>query len=355
MPGQRIVVTGATGNVGTSVVESLLADDGVDHVVGLSRRSPQSEPGDAGGRFSWARADVALDDLVPLFSGADVVVHLAWLFQPTHDPVVTWTSNVTGSERVFRAAVDAGVGAVVYNSSVGAYSPGPKDRAVDESWPTGGWPDAAYTREKAYVERLADVLELRHPELRLVRMRPGFIFKEEAASQQRRLFAGPFVPQRLIRPQLIPVVPDIPGLKMQVLHTADVADAIHRACRREVQGAFNLAAEPPLDTDLLAEVLGARPVPLPVPVVRTALALAWWAHLMPATRGLFDAVLRLPMMDTGRARSELGWAPARSAQDALRAAIEGMKEGRGTTTAPLAPDRLADRPSEVATGVGSRP
>lgn len=183
MSGQRIVVTGATGNVGTSVVEALLADDGVDRVIGVSRRPPEQEPGDTGdGRFAWARADVAVDDLAPLFAGADVVVHLAWLFPPTHDPVVTWNSNVTGSERVFRAAAEAGVGAVVYNSSVGAYSPGPKDRAVDESWPTGGWPDAAYTREKAYVERLADLVELRHPELRLVRMRPGFIFKAEAAS-----------------------------------------------------------------------------------------------------------------------------------------------------------------------------
>lgn len=151
------------------------------------------------------------------------------------------------------------------------------------------------------------------------------------------------------------MVPDIAGLKMQVLHTADVADAIRRACRRDVRGAFNLAAEPPLDTDMLAEVLGARPVPVPLPLVRTALALAWWAHLIPATRGLFDAVLRLPMMDTGRARSELGWAPAHTGQDALRAAMQGMREGGGTTTAPLAPDRPADRPAEVASGVGVRP
>jgi UDP-glucose 4-epimerase len=34
---------------------------------------------------------------------------------------------------VFQAAADAGVGALVHASSVGAYSPGPTDEAVDES------------------------------------------------------------------------------------------------------------------------------------------------------------------------------------------------------------------------------
>lgn len=355
MAGKRIVVTGATGNVGTSVVEALLADPAVDEVIGLSRRRPAAEPAGRDRRFHWARADVATDDLVDHFRGADVVVHLAWLFQPTHDPVTTWTTNVAGSERVFRAAVDAGVAAVVYNSSVGAYSPGPKDRTVDESWPTDGWPDAAYTREKAYVERVADLVELAHPDLRLVRMRPGFIFKEEAASQQRRLFAGPFVPQRLVRPELIPVVPAVPGLRMQVVHTSDVADAIRRAALSDVRGPFNLASEPPLDTALLARVLGARPVPVPLPLVRTALSLAWWAHLVPATRGLFDAVLHLPMMDTARARSELDWTPRFSGRDALEAALRGMRNRSGRATPPLAPDRPAQRPQELAGGVGIRP
>ena len=53
------------------------------------------------------------------------------------------------------------VGAVVYASSVGAYSPSPKDRAVDEGWPTDGWPSAAYIREKAYLERVLDGVEER--------------------------------------------------------------------------------------------------------------------------------------------------------------------------------------------------
>jgi nucleoside-diphosphate-sugar epimerase len=143
----RVVVVGATGNVGTSVVAALAGDPRVASILGAARRRPQwSAP-----RTEWAQADIEHDNLVDLFRGADVVIHLAWLIQPTHSPLITWRTNVGGSLRVFHAAAKAGVAAVVYASSVGAYSPGPKDAVVSEDWPTHGWPTASYTREKAYV------------------------------------------------------------------------------------------------------------------------------------------------------------------------------------------------------------
>ena len=77
-----------------------------------------------------------------------------------------------GSPRVFEAAAAAGAGALVHASSVGAYSPGPKDRRVDESWPTEGIPSSFYSRHKAACERALDELESRDPQLRVARLRP---------------------------------------------------------------------------------------------------------------------------------------------------------------------------------------
>src|SRR5690348_13728532 len=130
----RLVVVGATGNAGTSVLDALAGDSDVHSIVGIARRRPTI----AFPKTEFVSADVASDDLVPHFRGADAVVHLAWLIQPARDLDLLRRVNVAGSERVFRAAADAGVPAIVYASSVGAYSPGPKDRSVDESWPTGG-------------------------------------------------------------------------------------------------------------------------------------------------------------------------------------------------------------------------
>ncbi|SFO75871.1 Nucleoside-diphosphate-sugar epimerase [Actinomadura madurae] len=357
----RVVVTGATGNIGTSTIRALTQDPAVTAVTGLARRPPgpgaESETDPSGtGRLQWAEADVTDTDLVPLLRGADVVIHLAWLFQPTHRPAVTWDANVIGSARVFDAAAQAGVPALVYSSSVGAYSPGPKDRPVGESWPTHGWPGAAYSREKAYVERLLDAFEAANPSCRVARIRPGFIFERQSAAQQRRLFAGPLLPGRLARPGLIPIVPDLPGLRLQVLHSADAGQAFRLAATGDARGPFNIAADPVLDAAELAGLLGARTVRLPARGVRAALAAAWGLHLVPASPGLFDLALQIPLMDTARARTELGWTPRHTAREAITEFLEGLRTGAGRDTPPLSPGTGGPmRAREFSTGVGRKP
>ncbi|WP_128374635.1 SDR family oxidoreductase [Streptomyces cavernae] len=331
--GSRIVITGATGNVGTSLVRQLSEDPEVGSVLGMARRIPEWFPP----KTAWTGVDLSSEDadLAEEFAGATAVVHLAWAFQPTHDPAVTWRTNVLGSIRVFEAIAAANVPTLVHASSVGAYSPGPKDRAVDESWPTHGWPGAAYCREKAYLERALDSFEQAHPEIRVVRIRPAFLFKKESASEQRRIFGGRFLPGPLARPELLPFLPDIPGLRVQALHTDDAARAYRAALTADVRGAFNLAAEPPLDASVLGEMLGARPVRMPPRAARSAIAAAWGLHLLPASPDLFDAVLRLPLMDCTRAQAELGWHPERTAVEVVEEFLQGMRQGAGAETEPL--------------------
>src|SRR5215203_572101 len=105
----RIVIVGATGNVGTSVLEALAADGAVESILGIARR-----PTDARyAKTQFVSADVTRDDLVPHFRGADCVIHLAWLIQPSHDRSTLRATNVDGSARVLEAVSAAGVPAVV--------------------------------------------------------------------------------------------------------------------------------------------------------------------------------------------------------------------------------------------------
>jgi nucleoside-diphosphate-sugar epimerase len=347
----RVVVIGASGNVGTSVLARLAGEPAVDSVVGISRRPPSGDfP-----KVEWRSADVATDDLRPHLEGADAVVHLAWLIQPGRDKATLRAVNVDGSARVFRATAEAGVGSLVYASSVGAYSPGPKDRAVDESWPTGGIDSSFYARHKAEVEQLLDVFETEHPEVRVVRLRPGLIFKREAASEIRRLFAGPFLPNRLVSPRMIPVVPRNDRLRFQAVHSLDVGDAYRLAIVGEARGAFNVAAGPVLDGPELAVQLGARTVKLPAGVLRGAAAITYRARLQPSEPGWVDMALSVPIMDVTRAHTELGWTPEFDAGEALRELLEGMAAGEGFDTPPLeAGGRGPLRIREVLEGVGAR-
>ncbi len=347
----RVVVLGATGNVGTSVLEALSREPGVEEIVGVARRvSRRSYP-----CTTFATADIVTDDLVPIFRGADAVVHLAWLIQPGRDESVTHAVNVTGSARVFEAVVEAKVPAVVYASSVGAYSPGPKDRLVDESWPTEGIKSSFYSRHKAATERQLDVLEREHPDLRVVRMRPALIFKRDAATEVRRLFIGPFLPRALVRPSLIPIVPDTARLRFQAVHSLDVGEAYARAVLSDVRGAFNLAADPPIGAAELGELLHARPVKIPPAVLRAGAAASYALRVQPTEPGWLDMGLAVPLMDSGRARRELGWLPAHSGTDALGELIAGIRAGADLDTPPLA--RATSGPGrirELLTGVGGR-
>jgi UDP-glucose 4-epimerase len=347
----RIVVVGATGNVGSSLIRELSGVPEVGSLLGVARRRPQL----ALPKTEWAQADIARDDLESLFDGADAVVHLAWLIQPSHDGDALARVNLEGSARVFDAAASAHVPALVYASSVGAYTPGPKDRFVDESWPLGGMRSSFYSRHKAEVERRLDVFEREHPRVRVVRLRPGLIFKRSAATGIRRLFAGPFLPTLLLRPGLVLAVPDIPGLRFQAVHTDDVASAYREAILRDVRGAFNIAAEPVLDPERLARIFEARRVPMEAGLARALMLLLWKAHLQPSPPGWLDLGLGLPLLDTTRARRELEWTPRIDADQALRELLDGMREGAGDATPPLSPDSSGLlRIRELATGIGRR-
>jgi nucleoside-diphosphate-sugar epimerase len=227
---------------------------------------------------------------------------------------------------------------------------------VDESWPTGGISTSFYSRHKSIVERQLDRLEHERRELRVVRMRPGLIFKRSAATEIRRLFAGPLLPRILVSPRLIPIVPDVPRLRFQAVHSLDVGDAYRRALVSDVSGAFNLAASPSIGPSELAEVLNARRLKLPARLLRAGAAVTFGLRLQPAEPGWVDMGLAVPLIDSSRACAELGWVPQHSATDALRELIDGIRAGADFDTPPLArrtsgPGRIR----ELTTGIGARP
>jgi UDP-glucose 4-epimerase len=349
----RIVVTGATGNVGSQLLPQLLDAPEVTSVVGLARRLPP----DRDQRVDWHAVDVAEDDLRPLLRGADVVVHLAWLLQPARNPDEMRRVNVVGTRRVVDAFVAEGVPALVHASSIGAYAPGPKTPRVDESHPATGISSSTYSRHKAAAERILDALEAAHPERRVVRLRPGIVLQAAAASEQARLFLGPFVPQSLVRRSLLRVVPAVPRLAVQAVHASDMARAYVLAATTPVTGAFNVAAEPVLDPPTLARLLRAVQVPLPGSVLRGVVNALWRLHLVPVDPGWVDIALRTPLMDTTRAQEELGWRARRHAGDALTEAIDGIAAGRGGRTPVLRPRatgtaRVLEAVQALVPGVG---
>lgn len=329
----RVAVVGATGNVGTSVLRALAGDPKITYIRGLARRLPRA-------RFEkteFYAADIGHHALEPHFLGMDAVIHLGWQIQSSHHPRELHRTNVAGTERVLHAVASARVPTLLYNSSVGAYSPGAKDQFVDESWPTDGVPTSLYSQQKARVERMLDVFEERAPAVRVVRFRPALIFKRDAGTEIRRLFVAPWAPRFLFSRSLLRAVPYNSRLCFQAVHSYDVAEAFRLALHSDARGAFNLASDPVLNSVVLAHALGARQFPITASLLRKLAGITWRLRLQHTSPGWVDLCLQSPLIDSQRARRELGWQPDHSAVATLLELLDGIREGSGIATPPLAP------------------
>lgn len=349
----RVVVVGATGNVGTAVLRRLaaarLAGDGLAgsdeglRVVGVARRlpDPRVAPYDVA---VWHAVDVggdgAVAELAAVFRGADAVVHLAWALQPTHDIPAQHRTNVRGTANVLAAVARAGVQQVVVASSVGAYrgvDVDGKRTPVDESFPATGIPTATYSVHKAENERALDAFEREHPDVVVTRLRPGLVFQRAVAAELRGLFLGRLVPMSVVRAARFAVLPLPLPFVFQAVHADDLADAFWRAIDRRAAGAFNIAASPVLTPPRMARAAGMLgAVRIPLRLLRGIVTLTWRLRLQPTDAGWLDIAAGVPVMRTERARNELGWAPQHTAEDALRELVGGFADGaRVPASGPL--------------------
>ncbi len=334
----RVVVVGASGNVGTAVLRRFAADETVTSVVGVARRVPLGPPYE---QVTWAPYDVADPhapaDLAETFAGADSVVHLAWALQPSHDRSLLHAVNVTGTRHVLDAARRAEVPHVVVASSVGAYSPGPDDVPRGEGWATRGVPSSSYSVDKAAVERVADEFD---DDLMITRLRPALVFQRDAGQQISRYFLGPWVPKRALDGHLA-ALPWPTGLRLQTIHATDLAAACREAVVRRVVGPFNLAGPGVLRGQDVADVVAhGRLREVPPARARRLLALAWYGRAAPVGPGWLDMALAAPLLDVSRAERELDFRPQWSAVDSLRDLLGGIAAGAGTASEPLRARRL---------------
>ncbi|WP_402468322.1 NAD-dependent epimerase/dehydratase family protein [Isoptericola aurantiacus] len=367
----RVVVIGATGNVGTAVLRALVAAPVVTSVVGVARRVPRTDgsstvgpPHDAA---TWVRVDLAdettvADRLDEALAGADVVIHLVWAIQPARKPDVLHRINVGGTTAVVDAVVRNRVSHLLFMSASGVYSPGPADgHAIDEDWPTGGVPGSSYALDKAEVERLLDDVEADEPWLTVTRMRAAIMLQREAGAEIARYFLGPVgkvglkvaagplgqAVGGLVRgwqeqpepeqPPLFPLVPFPAGVRLQVLHPDDTAAAVRAAVVGRHGGAFNLAPDGALTGQDLADLLAeGQLVEVPVGLLRRGLAAASAARLVPIDAGWLDMAAANIVMDASRARDLLHWRPTRSQGEVLLEVLGGVLDGAHADTPPLA-------------------
>jgi nucleoside-diphosphate-sugar epimerase len=330
----RIVIVGGSGNVGTALLRELKAD-GSHEVVGVARRRPADDyPYNTA---DWHSLDVSDDSaaatLTELFDGADSVVNLAWGFQPARDVGYLHRVGVGGLEAVLMAGRSAGVPHLIHMSSVGAYSAAPRGEVVQEDWPTDGVQSLPYSLQKAAAERVLD----RDAEVpggpAICRLRPGLIMQRQAGSGLLRYGVPALFPAAGL--DLLPLLPLDRTFAVPIVHARDVAAAVVAALHRRATGPFNLGTATPLTPDIIASVLRARVVHVPWKVLRAMVSVGWNLRLERLDPGWIDLAFSVPLIDSARARTELGWEPIVDTRAAFREVILGMRSAMSTGSQPL--------------------
>jgi nucleoside-diphosphate-sugar epimerase len=318
-----VAVTGPTGTFGFGLMPLLQDDDRVGRVIGIARR-PFDPVQHGWTKMEYRRGDVRDPDaLQDAFTGADVVVHLAFIIVGGNRET-TRAINVDGTLNTFRAAAAAGVRRFVYASSVAAYG-FHRDNPVGmtEDWPVRPADRLFYAQEKAELEHLLQEEAQKHPELELYLLRPPIVLGPHTVGG-KDILPGPLAPlgrklQGRFRKLPLPVPVVVPDLPLQLIHEDDVGDALLRCVvAAGPPGAYNIAADDVVSAVDLARELGFLPVRAPGGPAATAARLLSRVPFLPSTAEWVEAVSHPVIMDTTRAKAELGWTPRYSAVEALR-------------------------------------
>jgi UDP-N-acetyl-alpha-D-quinovosamine dehydrogenase len=313
----RILVTGASGFVGTALCRELLARG---HAVRAAVRRP----------FPRARGEPGLDEiLVPdiagafdreaLLDGMDAVVHLAGIAHRDADEAELRRVNVEGTLRLAESAAGQ-VRRFVFLSSAKVHGDDSDERARTEEDPIA--PADAYSRSKADAERrLAEAAARRGTELVLVR--PPLVVGPGVKANFLRLLrwvdSGLPLPFASVRN------------RRSVLGLDNLVDAIARCVEHpEARGALLLADHAALSTpelvSKLALALGrpARLLSAPVPLLRSAAAIVGLGTEARNLTGSF-------VVDSSRARRLIGWHPARVLDETLAETVRWYRGPRVAT------------------------
>src|SRR5262245_35307766 len=309
----------------------LQADDRVDRVIGIARR-PFDPAAHGWTKMEYRRADLRQPEaLRKAFSDADVVVHLAFMIIGA-DKHTTRSVNIEGTLSTFWAAAEAGVRRFVYASSLAAYG-FHRDNPVGmrEDWPVRPANRLYYARQKAELEELLALQQADYPELGLYVLRPSLVVGPHAVGRKGSLFELLFrlVPRvrRTIGPlRRIPLrVPvAVPDLPMQLVHEEDVGRAVPQCVvGAGPPAAYNIAGDGVLSTIDVARELGLAALPLPARPAYGAARTMIRLPFLPSIVDWLEVATHPAVMETGRARSELGWQPQYSGLEALRDTLRG--------------------------------
>jgi UDP-glucose 4-epimerase len=302
---RAVLVTGAAGYLGSTLVESLAArrqaGTGPARLVATDVREVPAARRLAG--VEYFVHDVRNPGLAdPLrMHGIDTVVHLAAIVTPgpASNRELEYAVDVQGTRNVLDACIEAGVRRLVVTSSGAAYGYHADNPAwLTEDDPVRGNAEFAYSHHKRLVEEMLAEARRTHPGLEQVVFRVGTILGETTRNQITALFE---------RPRLLA----IRGAPSPFVFAwdRDVVGAIEHAIFGGPPGVYNVAGDGALTLAEIAARLGKPLVTVPAGVLRALLALLHPLGLSRYGPEQVNFLRYRPALDNRRLKETFGYVP----------------------------------------------
>jgi nucleoside-diphosphate-sugar epimerase len=303
----KVLVTGATGVYGRSLVERLVRNG--HQVVAVARKPPKALlPG-----VEFAPADVQdLEALTRAMDGCEAVCHLAFVVTPIKDRELSRRISVGGTANVCAAMKRTGARRLVMASSAMSYGANPDNPPLfTEEHEQRPAPDYVYGTDKVAAERV--IIE---SGVEAVLARTGVTVGRNIDNLLLDIFAGP----------AIIGIKDV-DIRYQLVHQDDIGRFFATAVESGPPGPVNVAPADFLPLHTIAEVLGKKYVETTAKRALKAIEFAWKHDLADITPGEAAGISYLPRMDTTRLREvwgfECAWSTADGVVD-LRRAVTGI-------------------------------
>ncbi|TRZ55753.1 MAG: SDR family oxidoreductase [Rhodocyclaceae bacterium] len=316
---RRILVTGASGYLGSQVVAALAARADVATVALDVREPAQRLPG-----VAYETADIraaAVGSLVARHA-PEVVVHLASIVTPGKGSKREFEHSVDvgGTRNLLEACVRHGVRRIIVASSGAAYGYYADNPAwLTESDPVRGNQSFAYAWHKRLVEEMLADYRVSNPELEQIVFRIGTILGATVKNQITDLFD---------KPRLIAIRgADSPFV---FIHDRDVVGAIVHGIDSSATGIYNVAGDGALTIFEIAAKLGKRCVVFPPSVLRIALRVLKRLGLTQYGPEQMDFLRYRPVLDNTRLKNEFGYVPKLSSAQVFDLYLESRRSRDAT-------------------------
>ena len=236
----------------------------------------------------------------------DVVVHLAFILNPSHDEGFMYEVDVNGTHNVLDAAAATGVGQVLVTTSAVAYGAFPDNPVpLTEDDPVRGVPRFSYARDKTESDRICQLWAAQHPDRLMTIVRPCIVF-------------GPNVDNYLVRLWTkTPFTADVGRLDQQIqfVHEDDVVEAVTGLLLGRHGGAYNVAGDGLMTMRECGELIGAPVRKLPLKAYRGLARLMWRLRASEAPPGQVDFAIYPWIVSNEKLKRTLGWTPAHSSRE----------------------------------------